>query len=194
MQHGKHALTRAVRSLSTRAKVIILGTAVGAAAIGGGLAAMPSSASTPCTDAGNLQNFVQAGTPAVNYYLAGPGTIKLGTAARLRTSAAAAHTVFAHCNANDNSSKVELVITQGSQRLALTSRATVAGSNVTFQPASQYASQTWTWAASGDGFTFQNVKTGLFLRVRNGGPKSQQTVSTGKSATTWLQQEQAPAS
>jgi hypothetical protein len=34
--------------------------------------------------------------------------------------------------------------------------------------------------------TFQNVKTGLFLRVRNSGPIVNQTVTTGSTFTIWL--------
>jgi hypothetical protein len=37
-----------------------------------------------------------------------------------------------------------------------------------------FASQQW----EGDGSTFFNVKTGLFLRIRNGGPVMGQTLTT----------------
>jgi hypothetical protein len=35
-------------------------------------------------------------------------------------------------------------------------------------------------------FTFANVKTGLYLRVRNSGPSMGQTVTTGSSFTVWF--------
>jgi hypothetical protein len=49
-----------------------------------------------------------------------------------------------------------------------------------------YASQHWNLVFTGtNGITAQNVKTGLYLRIRNSGPSMYQTVTTGRSATTW---------
>jgi hypothetical protein len=49
-----------------------------------------------------------------------------------------------------------------------------------------FASQRWIADAAGPMITFQNVKTGLYLRMRNGGPIMHQTVTTGSSFTIWL--------
>jgi hypothetical protein len=35
--------------------------------------------------------------------------------------------------------------------------------------------------------TYQNVKTGLWLQVRNGGPVMYQTVTTGAAPSDWAQ-------
>ena len=39
---------------------------------------------------------------------------------------------------------------------------------------------------AGPMITFQNVKTGLFLRVRNSGPIMHQPVTTGSTFTVWF--------
>jgi len=49
-----------------------------------------------------------------------------------------------------------------------------------------FASQRWIESAGGPMITFQNVKTGLFLRVRNSGPIMGQTVTTGSVFTVWF--------
>ena len=49
-----------------------------------------------------------------------------------------------------------------------------------------FASQQWNFIAGPDGTaTLQNVKTGLFLRIRNSGPVMGQTVTTGSTLTGW---------
>ena len=72
------------------------------------------------------------------------------------------------------------------QGLALTSRSSSPGANVTVESAGNggngFASQQWILAGS---TTFQNVKTGLFLRVRNNGPTMGQLVTTGSTPTAW---------
>ena len=74
--------------------------------------------------------------------------------------------------------------------LALTSRATSSGANVILEPPGNsgngFASQRWIENAAGPMITLQNVKTGLFLRVRNSGPVMGQTVTTGSTFTVWL--------
>ena len=74
--------------------------------------------------------------------------------------------------------------------LALTSRASSPGADVTLtQPGNGgngFASQQWDILFNGSSFTILNVKTGLFLRVRNGGPVMGQTVTTGSTSTAWI--------
>ncbi len=74
--------------------------------------------------------------------------------------------------------------------LALTSRTTSSGADVTLTPPGNggngFASQRWIGNAGGPMIAFQNVKTGPFLRVRNGGPIMHQTVTTGSTFTVWL--------
>jgi hypothetical protein len=49
-----------------------------------------------------------------------------------------------------------------------------------------FTSQLWDFVNVGtSSATFQNAKTGLFLRVRNNGPIMGQTVTTGRAATAW---------
>ena len=50
-----------------------------------------------------------------------------------------------------------------------------------------FASQQWIGAAAATQVGFQNVKTGLWLRVRNSGPIMGQTVTTGSSPLGWLE-------
>ena len=73
--------------------------------------------------------------------------------------------------------------------LALTSRVSSPGADVTLTPPGNggngFASQRWDFVSSGSTVTFQNVKTGLFLRVRNSGPIMGQTVTTGFTSTAW---------
>jgi hypothetical protein len=73
--------------------------------------------------------------------------------------------------------------------LALTDMPTSAGADVTLQSPGHgghgFASQQWNYNISGPKVMFQNVQTGLYLRVRNTGPVISQTVTTGNTATFW---------
>jgi hypothetical protein len=95
-------------------------------------------------------------------------------------------TLWVHCNSTVNPGQL-LLLNRG---LALTSRDGASGGTVTLEPAGNggngYASQVWIYSGTNP-YTFQNAKTGLFLRVRNGGPLMYQTVTTGKTATSWNQ-------
>jgi hypothetical protein len=170
-------------------RLITAAAGVGVALLGvtgaGVLAAGPASASTPCTDAGSYQNFALPNT--LPYYLGVPNKIAAGKAAELKPSANKT-TTFVHCNATSGP-RVEFKITGPDGTVyALTSRDYSAGGLVTLEPAHEYASQMWTWApASGpQPYTFQNVKTGMYLRIRNV-PSMYQTVTTGHSPTNWRQ-------
>jgi hypothetical protein len=73
---------------------------------------------------------------------------------------------------------------------ALTSRGGI-GAAVTLEPrhgGDGFRSQQWTRNViqSGRVFQYQNRKTGLWLRVRNGGPVLGQTVTTGNSRSNWV--------
>ena len=89
-----------------------------------------------------------------------------------------------------NTSNVALFENRG---LALTSRASSPGADVTLEPPGNdgngFASQEWEIISNGidpgRGSMLLNVKTGLFLRVRNGAPVLDQTVTTGRTATPW---------
>jgi len=74
--------------------------------------------------------------------------------------------------------------------LALTGRSFSPGGDVTLEPPGNdgngFASQRWIESAGGPMITFQNVKTGLFLRVRNSGPIMGQTMTTGSVFTVWF--------
>jgi len=77
------------------------------------------------------------------------------------------------------------------RRLALTSRSTTPGADVTLTPAGNggtaFASQRWIRNRVASGvFQYRNLSTGLWLRVRNNGLHAYQTVTTGNSATSWV--------
>jgi hypothetical protein len=73
--------------------------------------------------------------------------------------------------------------------LTLTSRPASAGADVTLESPGNggngFASQQWHYNTSGPTVTFQNVKTGLYLRVRNNDPVMSQPVTTGNAVTFW---------
>jgi hypothetical protein len=130
-------------------------------------------------------NFFHVTSNGVTYYLGTPSTTSSGAAAILKP-AQNSTTAWTECafNGSDNSFVLE------NRGLALTSRATSSGADVTLTPPGNggdgFASQRWIGNAAGPMITFQNVKTGLFLRVRNSGPIMYQTVTTGSSFTVWL--------
>jgi hypothetical protein len=130
-------------------------------------------------------NFFHVTSNGVDYYLGTPTNLPAGTAAILKPRQAST-TAWSECafNGSDNSVVLE------NRGLALTSRATSSGGDVTLTPPGNggngFASQRWIEDAAGPMITFQNVKTGLYLRVRNSGPIMHQTVTTGSTFTIWL--------
>ena len=133
--------------------------------------------SATCSPAGSF--FFDVTAHGVNYYPGTPNSASSGSTVRLKPSQNRT-TSWAFCvNASDQ----WLITNQG---LAMTSRATIPGANVTVETAGNggngFTSQLWNLA---DSTTFQNVKTGLFLRVRNNGPIMGQLVTTGSTATAW---------
>ena len=130
-------------------------------------------------------NFFHVNANSVNYYLGTPTNLPAGTAAILKPRQAST-TSWTECafEGSDNSVVLE------NRGLALTSRGTSGGGDVTLTPPGNsgngFASQRWIEDAAGPMITFQNVKTGLFLRIRNSGPIMHQTVTTGATFTVWL--------
>ena len=130
-------------------------------------------------------NFFHFTSNGVTYYLGTPNNLPSGAAAILKP-AQNSTTSWSECaaSATDNSRVLE------NRGLALTSRATSSGAEVTLTPVGNggngFASQRWIEDAGGPMVTFQNVKTGLYLRIRNGGPIMHQTVTTGSTFTVWL--------
>lgn len=114
----------------------------------------------------------------VNYYLGTPNKLSSGAAAILKPNENDT-TAWEVCHSPDTWPYLE------NRGLALTSRSSSPGADVTLEPPGNgglgFASQQW----EGDGSTFYNVKTGLFLRIRNGGPVIGQTLTTGITRTNW---------
>jgi len=129
-------------------------------------------------------NFFHVTSNGVSYYLGTPTSLPAGTAAILKPRQAST-TAWSECSFNGSNNSVVLE----NRGLALTSRAS-SGGDVTLTPPGNsgngFASQQWIEDAAGPMITFQNVKTGLFLRVRNSGPTMHQTVTTGSTFTVWL--------
>jgi hypothetical protein len=135
-----------------------------------------------CTSiSGNFYHVTKGG---VSYYLGTPNNLSAGAAALLKPKENGT-TEWTLCTFAD--STVALLENRG---LALTSRDSSPGGDVTLTPpgngGSGFASQRWTVSAAGPMFTFANVKTGRYLRVRNTAPSMGQTVTTGSSYTVWF--------
>jgi len=119
----------------------------------------------------------------VDFFLGTPANLVPGSAAILRPR-------------QDNTTSWTLCFSQSSPTvlienggLALTIRPASAGADVTLESPGNgghgFAGQQWNYNASEPMVTFQNAKTGLYLRVRNSGPAMSQTVTTGNTATFW---------
>lgn len=153
-----------------------------------GLGHGPSAARliSTCTNIGSFYfNVTQNG---VNYYLGRPKNPTSGTAVFLKPTTNGT-TSWNVCELASNPS--DYVVSNGT--LAMTSRATTPGTDVTLETTgnggSGYSSQQWTIIANGPNtITFQNVKTLLYLRVHNSGPSMGQDVTTGGTSATWTYQ------
>jgi hypothetical protein len=134
-----------------------------------------------CTDDGS--DFFNVTKSGVNYFLGTPNITFSGATARLKPRGNST-TLWLDCLSSTSNTVV-----LKNRGLALTSRAFSPGADVTMVPPGDggngFASQQWDLVVSGGTVTFQNVKTGLFLRVRNSGPIMGQTVTTGLTATAW---------
>lgn len=120
------------------------------------------------------------------YWLGTPNKLSSGAAAILKPRANSTTQWAVRCRNHGT----EVVLTN--RGMALTSSASSPGADVTMEPTGNggngLASQRWAVDFNGPpgSVPVQNVKTGLFLRVRNSRPHLYQTVTTGRSATYWL--------
>jgi hypothetical protein len=130
-------------------------------------------------------NYFHVAKNGVNYYLGTPNTTSAGAAAILKP-AQNGTTEWKECAF----STADNAIVLKNRGLVLTSTATSTGADVTMTPVKNggkgLKSQRWIADAAGPMITFKNIKTGLYLRVRNNGPVMKQTVTTGTSFTVWL--------
>lgn len=121
----------------------------------------------------------------ITYYLGTPNKLSSGVAAILKPNRNGT-TVWDGCAFANGQF---LITTLNGGGLALTSRSHSPGADVTVETAGNsgngFASQHWKLSPTATGTTFQNVKTGLWLRIRNSGPRMYQTVTTGSRATSW---------
>ena|SRR5215469_6519583 len=131
---------------------------------------------------GNLY-FFSVSKDGVNFYLGAPADLAPGSAAVLEPR----HDSTTSWTLRFSQSTPTVLIENGG--LALTDRPTSAGADVTLESPGNgghgFASQQWNYHISGPKVMFQNVKTGLYLRVRNSGLVMSQTVTTGSTATFW---------
>ncbi|MGP7999246.1 MAG: RICIN domain-containing protein [Streptosporangiaceae bacterium] len=150
-------------------------TTAGAASAGTTAARPPA---TSCTNVGAF--FFSVTKSGVNYYLGAPRKPSPGAAAFLKPTTNGS-TTWTICE-----SGAVVVFENGG--LALSSRS-AGGADVTMETVGNsgngFSSQQWTFSGVPTAYTFQNVKTGLYLRVRNNGPIMGQTVTTGNSSTPW---------
>jgi hypothetical protein len=124
------------------------------------------------------------GSP-VGFFLGTPNKLSSGAAAELKPKLNST-TQWTFCEVPSITNGV-LFENRG---LALTSRASSPGADVTLEPPGNdgngFASQEWVIISDGldpgRGSALFNVKTGMYLRVRNGGPALDQTVTTGRTS------------
>jgi len=119
-----------------------------------------------------------------NFFLGTPNNVHSGSAAILKPKKNGS-TLWTICFFTTSDT-----IVFENRNLALTSRSTGPGDDVTMTRAGNngngFSSQQWNFVESGSTLTFQNVKTGLFLRIRNSGPKVGQSVTTGFTPEQWI--------
>jgi hypothetical protein len=165
------------RLISAPARRLIAGETV--------LAGDVASADTPAVHRANGGNgyFFSVSKGGVSFFLGTPANLVPGSAAILKpgqNNTTSWTVCFSH------STPTVLIENEG---LAMTSRPASAGADVTLEPLGNggtgFASQRWNYHASGPLVMFQNVKTGLYLRVRSSGPVMSQPVTTGNAATFW---------
>ena len=168
------------RLISTLAGALLAAATVAASA--GVASAGTTAVHTPSNCGGG--NFYHVTKNGVTYYLGTPNNLSAGAAALLKPSQNST-TSWTVCPVPHSQ---EVVIEN--RGLALTSRSSSPGADVTLESPGNggngFASQQWFGNAAGPMITFQNAKTGLFLRVRNSGPSMGQTLTTGSSFTVWF--------
>jgi hypothetical protein len=173
-------------------KLLILGVAAVTVLLSMAATAAPALAAphkhrvTACTDVG--QAFFSVTAKGTTFYLGAPNKITSTSVAMLKP-AQNSTTQWTGCEAADGT--FQLILKQGSTWYALTTRDIAAGGNVSLEATTNngtngttLVSQRWTFGGSNP-VTMQNLRTLLFLRVRNSGPTMYQTVTTGLTQTMW---------
>jgi len=164
--------------------VLAAGLLAAGTVLTGGIASADTTAvhQTTCTDDGT--NFFNVTKNGVNYFLGTPNKTFAGAAAFLKPME---NSTTQWLNCFSPTSNTVVLKNRG---LALTSRSSSPGQPVLMEPVGNggngFASQQWNYVAGSTTVTFQNVKTGLFLRVHNSGPIMYQTVTTGAMSTAWI--------
>ena len=153
--------------------------------LAGGIASASTTAvgQATCTPAGN--HYLSVSSNGVSYYLGTRKTASAGSAAILKPSRDATTLwTLSACPKGD------LLENRG---LALTSRSSSPGANVTLQTPGNggtgFATQQWFITCVNpptcSQWDFNDVKTVLWLQIRSGGPVMGQTVTTGSTPTDW---------
>jgi hypothetical protein len=176
-----------MRSTFTRLALLFAALVTLALTAGLLLSQTASAATVACgggnlTNAGALHESVTAATGTL--YVAAPNTLAAGKLAEFKTTENAS-TLMTHCN-NNNAAihETEIVIVgQDGLTYALTNRG---GDRVFFEQAHGYASQIWTWSGANP-YTFQNVKSGLYMRAPNAGATPYGAVAAGASSAAFTQ-------
>lgn len=181
---ARQIITRTVLAAGAAGAVAVLGLS---AAPAGAATAGPAAGAAACTPAGPYLDFVSPGTTP--FFIGRPNNTVAGSLMILKPGQNGTTRIL-HCNVDGIQQFAFEVITSTGGRLFASSRDFQAGGTVTWQPGpggdAAFASELWNWSGTGP-YTFQNVKTGQFLRVRNHGPANYDTVTTGRAATSWNQ-------
>jgi hypothetical protein len=160
------------------AGVLAAGTLFATAGVASAGAAAARKA--PCTTDGTT--FITFTVSGVNYHAGTPNTTFNGATVRLKPMHNST-TLWTGCFTSGGN------VVLFNRGLAMTSRSSSPGTTVTVQTAPAgggFLSQQWIIGSGPGGTTtFQNAKTGLFLRVRNSCCSFGQTVTTGNTPTDW---------
>jgi len=154
-------------------------------ATAGAASAGPTAAHRTTCSGGILSSlFVQQAS--VKYFLGVPNIVRFGSTVRLKPRSNGSTTwCFTDITSGPFTGQT-IITTLNGGGLALTTRTTAPGGDVTVETSQGFASQRWIVNDIGtNGVTLRNIKTGLFLRVRNSGPVMNQLVTTGNMATIW---------
>lgn len=185
-------MIRRLVTLAAAGAVLALATA------GTALAIPAANAGTiTCTPGASSYTESVPATPAGSFFVSAHNSITKDAGAEFKLAADEAHasvtTRFTHCDNNGPSPAMDTTIafeiTQGGITYAALNRPGD-GSRVHFEavPASgPTLAQTWAWVTNGTTFTFQDVKSGRFLRQPNAGASQYGPVVAGASVTHWTQ-------
>lgn len=146
-----------------------------------------ANASQTCTQAnGAFQDYLPVGNTL--YYLAAPNTINPGSSAVFHT-ANNASTFWIRCNATYNGKPATAFEFSFQGVFYALQNDNSDNTSIVFQPGfhTVSASQLWYYVAVGNTWTFQNVKSGRFMRAPNSGPSNFGPVVAGASASNWIQ-------